>query len=1580
VENSQSYENLQNENAKLKERLSVTEAQLASLTGVTGEITTPKNFDNALLAGKYEFQNFFENSPDTIYLLNLNGNQIEYMNRESFLGYTQEELTRPNSILPALHSDDTAAASIHWQKILTSKTQNIESIDYRLRAKDGSTVWIQQRVIAIASIENDNPLRLLVTLADITARKISEVEREESIQTFYNVLDGVNAYIYVADLETYEILYMNAQMQADYGSDLTGKLCYQVFRCEDQPCKDCPNPRLITTNGVPNSGVVSEGQSVHNGRWYLNHDRAITWHNGRLAHIQIATDITERKQFEDNLRESETRFRNLFENAADAIHIANEHDEITAVNERMCDLFGYSRQELLSMTISDLQAPEIRRETGTIVRGEVDQYQGATFESLNIHKDGHIFPVELTVSSFLGLQGVQYFCILRDITARKEREKRLQQSEYLLSEAEQVAQLGSFNLDITNGNWTSSQALRQIFGIGAGYETDIDGWLALVHPDDRNFMAAYFGEYIISQHEDFNREYRIIRPEDAEIRWVHGLGKLEYDQNDNPIHLIGTIQDVTARRQAETEIRTWRDRYEAAVQASGHLLYDWDPDTNLVAYGGAITAILGYTRAELEGGLERWFDLIHPDDLDDFNQAIKQLRVSKSKAQLNYRVRKKNGEYILVEDEGNFILNDQDQAERMVGFVKDISEREKTAQILRDSEVRYRSLFEESPIVLWEEDFSEVKKHLHRLAAEGVTDFRTYFSENPEFVVECAQRVKTLNVNQAGVDVYKAPSVAALMNNLEQIFTAETLAVFSEEILTFWEGETHFEAESNSQTLTGQPLQSVVRITIPPGFENTWEKVFVSSVDISERKRFESRIGGLNQLKEDLLVPTDFSTKMKLVTDQVVKIFAADFCRIWILEPSDRCDQGCIHAQVTTGPHVCHNRERCLHLAASSGRYTHLDGDSHGRVPFGAYKIGRVAAGEETKFITNDVVHDPQVHDHEWAEQLGLVSFAGYRIIDPEGNTNGVLALFSQSVITPQEDALLETVANTLSQVITATQSEKALQESESHYRSLFESAPVALWEQDLSGVKIFLDELQAAGVPDLRAYFDTHPEDLTKCFSMIKVLGINQAGLKLSQVESIAELEAIAADRVVAESIDQFKTQIVGMTESERYQGEVTSIDMTGEIVFTLTQVSIPPEYTETWERVFISAIDITAQKRAEAQIRSSEEKYRGLFHNSPIEQWEQDHSHIKNYFDMLREQGITDFERYFDENPTEVEKCFRMIKIIAANPAVLSAHGVKDLAEIKKNFQNLTTPESFETFKEQMVRFAQGDYVYEGETQSQSLTGEKLYSLFKAVIFSQYRETWDRVYVVSIDITPTRQAEAILKRRAEEMATLHAVSLDITTPTEIQLVLNSIVERATEYFLGSGGGLYLCEPEQRQLRYVVSYQNPKDMTGMLVKYGEGVTGIVAETGTPMIVNDYQQWENNIPIFTTGSNYRMLSAPIIWRRVVKGVIHIYRDGTEPEFSQFDLEMLEILANNAAIAIENTRLLQDSQTHAAEMETRVAERTEELTTLVTAMTGREVRLAELKEVIKKLRKQINLAGMTPVTDDPLNVEIDDLLN
>ena len=134
------------------------------------------------------------------------------------------------------------------------------------------------------------------------------------------------------------------------------------------------------------------------------------------------------------------------------------------------------------------------------------------------------------------------------------REQALKESERLLKESQSVAGLGSYVLDIASGAWTSSDVFDTVFGIDKRYERSVAGWLDLVHPADRAMMSDYFANEVIGRGQTFNKTYRIIRRSDRAERWMHGLGRLEFDAQGQALKMYGTIQDITERKQAETEI------------------------------------------------------------------------------------------------------------------------------------------------------------------------------------------------------------------------------------------------------------------------------------------------------------------------------------------------------------------------------------------------------------------------------------------------------------------------------------------------------------------------------------------------------------------------------------------------------------------------------------------------------------------------------------------------------------------------------------------------------------------------------------------------------------------------------------------------------------------------------------------------------------------------------------------------------------------------------------------------------------------------------------------------------------------
>ncbi|HCE54083.1 MAG TPA: hypothetical protein DER05_03385 [Lutibacter sp.] len=149
-----------------------------------------------------------------------------------------------------------------------------------------------------------------------------------------------------------------------------------------------------------------------------------------------------------------------------------------------------------------------------------------------------------------------------DITEAKNAENKLKETQYLLLESQKIANIGSYVLDFSTGFWKSSPTLNEIFGIDEQYNKNIQGWKSFVHPEDIEMMEVYFEKNILVNKESFNKEYRIIRNSDKRIRWVQGMGNLEFDNQGNPKRLIGTTQDISEKRQILLDLISAKEKAE----------------------------------------------------------------------------------------------------------------------------------------------------------------------------------------------------------------------------------------------------------------------------------------------------------------------------------------------------------------------------------------------------------------------------------------------------------------------------------------------------------------------------------------------------------------------------------------------------------------------------------------------------------------------------------------------------------------------------------------------------------------------------------------------------------------------------------------------------------------------------------------------------------------------------------------------------------------------------------------------------------------------------------------------------------
>ncbi|PKO12495.1 MAG: hypothetical protein CVU39_23705 [Chloroflexi bacterium HGW-Chloroflexi-10] len=176
----------------------------------------------------------------------------------------------------------------------------------------------------------------------------------------------------------------------------------------------------------------------------------------------------------------------------------------------------------------------------------------------------------------------------------------------------------------------------------------------------------------------------------------------------------------------------------------------------------------------------------------------------------------------------------------VLGIYQDISARIEAEQFLRESEIRYRSLFEDSPISLWEEDFSRVKIMIDIIKKRRIPDYKAYFTSHLDEVKDLLQLIRIINVNQATLKLFGALDKTDLISGLCEIIPEDSLPIIAMEFAALAQGETSFISEIDQKNFQGETLHVILRLSIAPGSEDTWEKVFVSIIDITERKMNES--------------------------------------------------------------------------------------------------------------------------------------------------------------------------------------------------------------------------------------------------------------------------------------------------------------------------------------------------------------------------------------------------------------------------------------------------------------------------------------------------------------------------------------------------------------------------------------------------------------------------------------------------------------------------------------------------------------------------------------------------------------------
>jgi PAS domain S-box-containing protein len=580
------------------------------------DVTEQKETEEALRASEAKYRTLVENIPAVIFMAPLNDNQAATFvspQIEFYLGFTPHDFeVDPCLWVKQIHPDDR-----EWVQAEVDRCQATGepfAADYRILSKDGRIVWFHNEAWLLKDIHG-RPLFLQGVGQDITGRKQAEaafIQEQEEYQTL-----AESAPLGIAIIgKNGQYKYLNPKFEEMFG-----------YTLEDIPfgrqwvAKAYPDPAYRQQVMTDWKIYLHESQfaetkprtftvTCKDGSTKVIHFRAVPLGGG--DQLVLYEDITERQEAEGALRESEARFRSLLECAADGFFL-HDGGRILEVNQQACDSLGYSREELLTMSVTDIETGVPAEKLTASWLQKTDQ--PVTFQGTHKRKDGSTFPVEVRSSNF-EYQGRRLrLGLARDITERRQAEEALKQSELkyrtLVEQIPAVTYTAA--LDEQGIKTYVSPQIETLLTLSpSDYEADPNAWVKHLHPDDRDRVLVEL-EQCLSTGKPFASEDRMVA-RDGRTVWVRDEARKVEDASSTQRFLQGVMLDITERKELEEALQESEAHYRTLFETSPEAILLFDSDLRLTMANKEAAALYGVERPEEMVGISS-FEFVAPESL-----------------------------------------------------------------------------------------------------------------------------------------------------------------------------------------------------------------------------------------------------------------------------------------------------------------------------------------------------------------------------------------------------------------------------------------------------------------------------------------------------------------------------------------------------------------------------------------------------------------------------------------------------------------------------------------------------------------------------------------------------------------------------------------------------------------------------------------------------------------------------------------------------------------------------------------------------------------------------------------------------
>jgi PAS domain-containing protein len=312
----------------------------------------------------------------------------------------------------------------------------------------------------------------------------------------------------------------------------------------------------------------------------------------------------------------------------------------------------------------------------------------------------------------------------------------------------------------------------------------------------------------------------------------------------------------------------------------------------------------------------------------------------------------------------------------------------------------------------------------------------------------------------------------------------------------------------------------------------------------------------------------------------------------------------------------------------------------------------------------------------------------------------------------------------------------------------MFDLAPVSLWLEDYSGLKVLFEEWRRAGVTSLREYLRADRARIKTCAERSRVVKVNRKTLSLFDAVDTARLldniGLILRDEMYESYVDELVQLWEGRSE---FSSQTVNYTLSGRRLDIELQGRVLPGYEESWKRILIAVEDVTERETARRRLAASEKYARGLFEHSPVSLWVEDFSSIKRLLDEVRDRGIVDFRVFTDVHPEFVTRCMSEIRVIDVNRHTLELFVAPDKTGLLNRLDEVFRDDMEQHFREQLIDLWHGKLFQQREVVNYALDGGELHLHLQFSVLPGHERDWSLVQVALTDITARKKAEAYLE-----------------------------------------------------------------------------------------------------------------------------------------------------------------------------------------------------------------------------------------